>query len=273
MPRKPPSEKQLAANRANSARSTGPRTPDGKARSAQNARKHGFAASAFAVVRLEELDEVARLKDDLVTDYQPANSQECFAVERIALAQHALLRAARLEAGLFTACMDLALDSRDNPINPMAEELVGGGDIEIVRAQNRNFALATGFDRMAQRSNSWSLLLRYQSQAERQYRRAVEEFERLKSLREFGPEDSLACTAGLSPGSGADTGLLPRSENQDDPERSESNVADLPNEPISAVISQQDRRLQAAERTHHTPRTVGRRGPFVERWGLGAQPL
>src|SRR5438105_11544511 len=53
-PKPPVSEKQLAANRANATRSTGPRTPEGKARAAQNARKHGFTASTFAVVRLED---------------------------------------------------------------------------------------------------------------------------------------------------------------------------------------------------------------------------
>src|ERR1017187_9180631 len=36
----PLSPEQLAANRANAAKSTGPRTPQGKARSTQNARKH-----------------------------------------------------------------------------------------------------------------------------------------------------------------------------------------------------------------------------------------
>jgi hypothetical protein len=36
---KPVSDKQLAANRANAAQSTGPRSHEGKARSAQNARK------------------------------------------------------------------------------------------------------------------------------------------------------------------------------------------------------------------------------------------
>ena len=83
IPRKPLTDKQLAANRANAAQSTGPRSPEGKSRSAQNSRKHGFTASTFAVVRLEELDEVARLREDLIAVYQPVNSQELFAVERI----------------------------------------------------------------------------------------------------------------------------------------------------------------------------------------------
>ena len=42
--KKPISDKKLAANRANAAQSTGPRFPEGKARSAQNSRKHGFTA-------------------------------------------------------------------------------------------------------------------------------------------------------------------------------------------------------------------------------------
>ncbi|MGA2268535.1 MAG: hypothetical protein ABSH44_08715, partial [Bryobacteraceae bacterium] len=59
--RHPVSDKQLAANRANATHSTGPRTPQGKARSALNSRKHGFAASGFAVLRIEDLHAVANL--------------------------------------------------------------------------------------------------------------------------------------------------------------------------------------------------------------------
>jgi hypothetical protein len=173
---------QLAANRANASRSTGPRTPEGKLRSSQNARKHGFTAAAFAVVRLEDLNEVANLREDLVNLYQPVNSQELFAVERIALAQQAILRAARLEAGFFTDCLNQSLGTSGEFRLPMHSELTA--DIEICQAQNRNYLLADGFHRLVRQTNGFALLLRYQAQAERQYRRAIEEFDRLKALRE-----------------------------------------------------------------------------------------
>src|ERR1035437_7684745 len=188
------SPEQLAANRANAAKSTGPRTPEGKTRSAQNARKHGFTASSCAVVRLEDLNEVAHLKDDLVAVYQPVNSQELFALERIALAQQTILRAARLESGLFTTCLNETLDSGDNPVVMMNPDLAAG-DLEITRAQNRNYPLGEGFHRMTCKSSSWSLFLRYQAQAERHGApsgpRAVEEFERLKALREELPNEAI----------------------------------------------------------------------------------
>jgi len=189
--RKPVSPRQLAANRANSALSTGPKTPQGKARSARNSVKHGFTAAAFAVVRLEDLQEIAHLTSDLVSVYQPVNSQELLALQRMALSQQAILRAARLESGLFTACLNETLDANDHPAFPMNQELAGDGDIEITRAQNRNYLLGEGFFRLARQSNGWSLFLRYQAQAERQYRRALEDFDRLKALRPDLPNQDL----------------------------------------------------------------------------------
>ncbi len=56
---------QLAANRANAPR---------------NSLKHAFTASTFTVVRLEDLQEIALLKSDLVSTYLPVNSQELIAL-------------------------------------------------------------------------------------------------------------------------------------------------------------------------------------------------
>jgi hypothetical protein len=70
----------------------------------------------------------------------------------------------------------------------MDATVAGDGDIEVTRAQNRNYLLGDGFHRMARES---TLLLRYQAQAERHYRRAIEEFERLKALREELPNEPI----------------------------------------------------------------------------------
>src|ERR1039457_5041984 len=184
------SDKQLAANRANAAQSTGPRSPEGKSRSAQNSRKHGFTASTFAVVRLEDLDEVARLRQDLIAVYQPVNSQELFAIERIALAQQTLLRVERLHTGLCTTFLNEALDGNGRPLMGITAALVND-DNEITKAQNRNYLFAEGFHRLNKYSNSFTLFLRYQAQTERLYRRAIEEFNRLKALRHELPNEPI----------------------------------------------------------------------------------
>jgi hypothetical protein len=182
-PRKPVSQKQLAASRANGALSRGPRTPQGKARSSQNALKHGFTASTFAVVRLEDLQEIAHLRAGLIAAHRPINAQELFAIERIALAQQVVLRTARLESGLFTTCLNQALDPSAAQTPPVDEDLTGKGDIAIARAQNPNYLLGEGFYQAAIQSTGWTLAKRYQAKAERHYRSAVEELDRLKALR------------------------------------------------------------------------------------------
>src|SRR4051812_23539366 len=104
------SAKRLAANRANAAKSTGPRTPEGKARSSRNARTHGFAAAAFTAVGMEDIRQLDDLRASAIHDFQPQNEQELIAVERIALAQLSLFRVARLEAGMFTNAINTGLD-------------------------------------------------------------------------------------------------------------------------------------------------------------------
>ena len=102
------SPNRVAANHPNARKSTGPRTPEGKARSSQNARKHPFNPDPFAIVRIEDRDQIAALVADGVPSgpdtYQPINSQERDAVERIALAKHSMRRMSVLEAGFFTNC-------------------------------------------------------------------------------------------------------------------------------------------------------------------------
>jgi hypothetical protein len=75
----------------------------------------------------------------------------------------------------------------------MSQDLVGDGDITITQAQNRAFALADGFQRMTsnRRSNTWPLFLRYKVLTEREYRRTLEDFDRLKALRHELPNEPI----------------------------------------------------------------------------------
>jgi hypothetical protein len=184
----PTSPKRVAANRANARRSTGPKTPEGKARASQNARKYTFNPDPFAIVRIEDRAQIAALVADAIATYQPINSQERFAVERIALAQHSILRMYALEAGFFTNCLDHAMSGPTEPNILQRSEISHG--IETTLAQNRAFWLAYGFKILDRQSGLASTFLRFQAQAERLYRRAVEDFDRLRKLRDQLPPEN-----------------------------------------------------------------------------------
>jgi hypothetical protein len=187
--RQPASAHQIAVNRANAARSTGPNTPEGKASSSQNAIKHGLAASRFTVVRVEDPAQLQELRANLLHCYRPVNTQEIEALDCMARAQFSMRRAAQLEASLFTTSIN---DAWADPRVRMEPELEQ--NISVSVDQNRGFYLAEGIRMLAKESNGLSLLLRYQAHAERQYRRALEEFERLKKLRAEMPNEPISDT-------------------------------------------------------------------------------
>ena len=201
------SEKQLAANRANAARSTGPRTPEGKARSAANATRHGFTAANFAVVFGENAEELEALKDDAVAFYNPANAQEMLAVERIALAQFGMMRLARMEVGLLTDAYN-----RTAHMDRAAYPDLFGASSGTTAGQRHNYTMAIGFNEMVRRGDGFRLFLRYQAQTERLYRRAIEDLERLRAVEQtIDSSDSLPTDSPNEP------------------------IPDLPNEPVSPV--------------------------------------
>ncbi len=74
----PPSAAQLAANRANSQHSTGPVTPEGRARSSQNRTTHGLARhnKNFQVLASEDQNGFEALKQSLAADYEPTSEPE-----------------------------------------------------------------------------------------------------------------------------------------------------------------------------------------------------
>ena len=96
------SEAQIAANRLNAQKSTGPRTPEGKAAMRRNPLRHGL--SAATVVLFDESEaEFVQFRQDLALDFGPVGAEECALVEHIAILRWRLRRASRAEAALVNA--------------------------------------------------------------------------------------------------------------------------------------------------------------------------
>jgi hypothetical protein len=102
-PPRPRSPTQIAAARQNGARSRGPVSPEGKARAARNALKHGLTAIKHLVLDDEDEAELEALTARLMDEIGPTSEVEARLVQRLAAAFWKGERAERMEAALFAA--------------------------------------------------------------------------------------------------------------------------------------------------------------------------
>jgi hypothetical protein len=84
-------EKQIEASRRNGARSRGPVTPEGKAKSSQNARRHGLLARSLAL-EFEDASKFYALLNEYAAQHQPEGCTEHGLVEAMATARWKQLR-------------------------------------------------------------------------------------------------------------------------------------------------------------------------------------
>jgi hypothetical protein len=107
------SEARQSANAANAHLSTGPRTEQGKARSSQNARKHGLTAAEF-VIAAEDREEFEEFLAELQADVSPKGKLQQVLFDRLAESAWNLRRIRRMEAELTTSAASY-LDILENP--------------------------------------------------------------------------------------------------------------------------------------------------------------
>ena len=97
---KPPSPARLAANRANAQLSTGPRTPEGKTASSQNACKHGILAR-HTLFDKEDPQELEEFRTVFYNKFQPADDYETSLVDLMIDAKWRIARLHRIEGAEF----------------------------------------------------------------------------------------------------------------------------------------------------------------------------
>ena len=206
------SDRKAEANRRNALKSTGPKTPEGKAVVRQNALKHGLLSQE---VLLPDEDEEAmqelggRLRDEL----QPVGELENLLVDRIIAAYWRLRRLGRVEAGIFAWERSGALAEQAEQEARIYE---GQYDPEFLKEMSQHYAnttitdkdkhkealararryrdeqkaeiatLGRTFSRDADEANAFSKLSRYETTIERQLYKALHELERRQATRQGG---------------------------------------------------------------------------------------
>ena len=100
---------RLLANRANAARSKGPTTPEGKARSRGNAVKHGLSGAGIALPT-EDLAEVERRFSAMERELKPEGELASYLVRRVAglsvRVERCMMHESRMTAGRIRRALD-----------------------------------------------------------------------------------------------------------------------------------------------------------------------
>lgn len=158
-----PSKRKSKASRANGAKSKGPVTPEGKARSSCNAVKHGLN-SEVVVLPHEDRAAFEHLRAAYMERFHPAGQPEADLVETMASARWRLNRLVAIETRLFEKEMVL----HDAEISEQFKEIDAEGKLACV------------FERCANEGKSLALLMRYEGQINRTYDRAFRQLQALQ---------------------------------------------------------------------------------------------
>ena len=198
------SARKAAANRQNALKSTGPKTPDGKAAVRLNALRHGLLSEEILLPGEDE-EALRELAERLRAELQPVGELENLLVDRIISAYWRLRRLGRVETGIFAWERSEELAERAEreahryEAN-LADDLVKVLDITItdekkheealsrarrIRSEQEDETATVGrtFARDADRANAFSKLSRYETAIERGLYKALHELQRLQAAR------------------------------------------------------------------------------------------
>ncbi|MDZ4797318.1 MAG: hypothetical protein SGI92_04095 [Bryobacteraceae bacterium] len=152
---------QIAANRQNATKSTGPATETGKQNTAQNAQTHGMT-SAKVLVAGEDPEEYEAIRQNLIARMAPQGAWETSLAEVVVVTHWRHRRMLRYEAAFWDFSIGLILDEGAH----QGEEACAAETLLSKRA-----------------SPKIALTLRYINSAQRACTKALETFEEARSSR------------------------------------------------------------------------------------------
>lgn len=160
-------------SRINGAKSKGPATATGKARSSRNALKHGLTAKKHTVLDVEDKSEYDAVSNAAVDEFRPQSAYALRLVEKLAHLDWRLERLAILETAYLNHQVNQNLD--DNgvaTVDPLAEAAEGTGELAaLVRGWIASSAGA---------SCTLDLLRRYSATLEHQYNKTFTNIQELE---------------------------------------------------------------------------------------------
>jgi hypothetical protein len=178
--------------RENGAKSHGPVSPEGKARSSANSRRHGLA-SASILMDGESEEDFQLLRADFLNQFHPRTAVETDLVDVMAIARWRLRRLLAIEAHLF-----------DQEILDLKDQIKYRSKARVMEQEDR---MALAFQMLGDNGNSLTLLLRYEGSLNRSYDKALKQLLLLQSANPKPPLGSFRNFENAEPPATIDTSL------------------------------------------------------------------
>ena len=180
------SQAQILANRRNALKSTGPRSPHGKAATSQNAVKHALFTRQ-AVISSECQADFDLYRDQILDELAPSSPMESILAERIVTLSWRLKRASRIQNQTIDA---LNARNTSSPLAKLTQSLsfnIAGKSLS--NASTSSPALALGRLAIKDFSNARVLerLLMYERRIEHSLYRTILELQRLNLIKKLNP--------------------------------------------------------------------------------------
>ena len=170
-------KKQIQANKNNAKKSTGPKTPQGKAKSAQNATKHGLTATTD-VIKGESQEQFDAHKQGFLDVLNPQNAIEDFLADHVVSLAWRLKRADRIERQFldgFAADLQYLRQHRPPWDYPSS-------------SQDPDLTLGTAVRRDLDNNKTLNRLSLYERRIERSFFKSLSELKRRKRKNPLAPD-------------------------------------------------------------------------------------